>query len=380
MKTTIYILIITIFIAIGVEVASWTVINFFSATKSNFLFYKKQKKDDKCTNFIFDLHLSQIHNESIECKVENGEIKQGFIYYNHEGTENTEKTFLTLGGSTTDGYFRNPNEKIDGNYYRTWPYRLSEYCGLTKQCRVINGGVGGYSTSHILRKFYRDVLILKNKPDLIILYTGINDYPGQSGPLELLYPYYDKYQIDAILRGKYLSRYRLILFPSTLRVINFVSRKIFDQRIDKNKYFQHEIIKKNLPLYESLPRANFKNKTELFQHNVELLNKFSHALNIDFIIFLEPTMGLQHEKIENYSKNDLIVRSTRSDDYYKMMNLHYLNLRDFCNKKDYCHDISKIIKHDGNDKYVDPRHPNGETHKFISKKIINILKEESKLD
>ena len=35
--------------------------------------------------------------------------------------------------------------------------------------------------------------------------------------------------------------------------------------------------------------------------------------------------------------------STTSDDYYKMMNLHYLNLRDFCNKKDYCHDISKII-------------------------------------
>ena len=106
-----------------------------------------------------------------------------------------------------------------------------------KLSQVFNVGVGGYSTSHILRKFYRDVLILENKPDLIILYTGINDYPGHSGPLELIYPYYDKYQIDALLRGKYVSRYEMN-FSSIFRLLNFISRKIFDIRIDKNNIFK----------------------------------------------------------------------------------------------------------------------------------------------
>lgn len=369
-----------IFLLLLLEFSSWVIINLKSENKSSFLFNKRNNHDEQCANFIFDLTLSHIHNENIECKVDKGVVKQGFIYYNHNGTKNSDYLILTLGGSTTDGFFSNPNKTNKDQNYRTWSFWLSNYCGEQQACQVINGGVGGYSTSHILRKFYRDVLILENKPDLIILYTGINDYPGHSGPLELIYPYYDKYQIDALLRGKYVSRYEMNFFPSIFRLVNFISRKIFDTRIDKNKYFQDELIKKNLPLHKSLPRANFNDKSDLFAHNVDLLQKFSKAVDIDFIMFLEPTMGLDHEILNNYSSNDLILRKTFDNNYYSMMKKHYENLRLICDKRDFCHDISNIIIHDKKDKFIDPRHPNGKTHKFISNKIIEILKKQKKLN
>ena len=363
-----------------IEFFSWISINLISNQKVNFLYSKKLNHDEQCANFTFDLHLGHIHNENINCKIDKGVAKQGFIYYDHEGAKESNNLILTLGGSTTDGFFSNPNKTNKDQNYRTWAFWLSDYCGKQQACRVINGGVGGYSTSHILRKFYRDVLILENKPDLIILYTGINDYPGHSGPLELIYPYYDKYQIDALLRGKYVSHYEMNFFPSIFRVMNFISRKIFDTRIDKNKYFQDELIKKNLPLHKSLPRANFNDKIDLFAHNVDLLQKFSKAVDIDFIMFLEPTMGLDHEILNNYSSNDLILRKLFDNNYYSMMNKHYESLRLFCDKRDFCHDISNIIIHDKTDKFVDPRHPNGKTHKFISNKIIEILNKEKKIN
>jgi hypothetical protein len=380
LKKLSFIILYPIVLLLVLEFSSWVIINLTSENKSSFLFYKKNNHDEQCANFIFDLILSHIHNENIDCKIDKGVVKQGFIYYDHEATKDPNNLILTLGGSTTDGFFSKPNKTNKDKNYRTWSFWLSEYCGKRNLCNVVNGGVGGYSTSHILRKFFRDVLILENKPNLIILYTGINDYPGHSGPLELVYPYYDKYQIDALLRGKYKSRYELRIFPSTFRVVNFISRKIFNKRIDKNKYFQQELIKNNPSLYKSLPRANFKNKIELFAHNVDILQKFSKALDIDFVVFLEPTMGLKHENINDYSFNDLKLRKTRDNDYYLMMNKHFNNLRVYCDKRDFCFDISEIIIHDGQDKFVDPRHPNGSTHNFISKKIIETLIKEKKLN
>ena len=88
------------------EFSSWVIINLKSENKSsNFLFNKRNNHDEQCANFIFDLTLSHIHNENIECKVDKGVVKQGFIYYNHNGTKTPDYLILTLGGSTTDGFF-----------------------------------------------------------------------------------------------------------------------------------------------------------------------------------------------------------------------------------------------------------------------------------
>ncbi len=364
---------ITLMMLVLIEFFLWIAINNFSEQKVNFLYFKRINHDKQCANFLFDMQIGAIHNEAIECKVENGEIKRGFIYYQHKGTENLNLRLLTLGGSTTDGFYSDGNLKVSDKNYRTWSFRLSEYCAIANSCKVINGGVGGYSTSHILRKFFRDVLIMKEKPHYILLFTGSNDLPGHDGVLELTYPYYDSYQIDTLLRGNYKSRYGVKIFPSIQRFANFVSRKIFDKRIDYNKSFQEELLKKNLPYYKSLPRANFKNKIELISHNLELLYKFSKALEIELIIFLEPTMGLDNQNLKDYSENDLILRRGLDQIYYNKLNKHYSELREYCSSKEYCFDISDSIIHNGEDRYIDPRHPNGESHKIIANEIIKIL-------
>ena len=75
-----------------------------------------------CT--IFDLHLGHIHNENIECKIDKEKIERGFVYYNHEGSKISKKLILTLGGSTTDGFFSNPNKTNKDQNYRTWAFWL----------------------------------------------------------------------------------------------------------------------------------------------------------------------------------------------------------------------------------------------------------------
>jgi lysophospholipase L1-like esterase len=372
-KIFLIILFVILFTLVLLEFLLWVGINNLSKNKVNFLYFDRKNHDEQCANFLFDMQIGMIHNEAIECKIENGDIKRGFIYYRHKGTENSNLRLLTLGGSTTDGFYSDGNLKLSDKNYRTWPYRLSEYCAISRSCKVINGGVGGYSTSHILRKFFRDVVIMDEKPDYILLLIGANDLPGHDGVLELSYPYYDKYQIDSLLRGIYKSRYGFTLFPSTQRFINYMSRRIYDKRIDYNKSFQDELIKKNIPYYKSLPRANFKNKIELVSHNLELLYKFSKVLEIQLIIFLEPTMGLNHENLENFSKNDLILRKGIDENYSNNLNDHYSKLREYCNLKEYCFDISKSIIHDGQDKYIDPRHPNAQGQKVIAKEISKIL-------
>ena len=49
-------------------------------------------------------------------------------------------------------WFSNPNKTNKDQNYRTWAFWLSNYCGEQQACQVFNGGVGGYSTSHILKK------------------------------------------------------------------------------------------------------------------------------------------------------------------------------------------------------------------------------------
>jgi lysophospholipase L1-like esterase len=75
---------------------------------------------------------------------------------------------MVVGGSTTFGEGI-PREE------GTWPYQLEllirKQCG--DDCDVINCGVGGYT---IVENIIHYIVLLRDlKPDLVILYTGIND-------------------------------------------------------------------------------------------------------------------------------------------------------------------------------------------------------------
>ena len=71
---------------------------------------------------------------------------------------------LALGGSTTDGV-KFPN---------SWPEQLARILDANKiPAVVINGGIGGYSTSQDMFKLVRDGF--EFKPDIVIEYAGVND-------------------------------------------------------------------------------------------------------------------------------------------------------------------------------------------------------------
>lgn len=94
----------------------------------------------------------------------------GFVIFEDKTSNNNigreVLSIVTLGGSTTDPY--------NGNI-KSWPELLWEKLNkMGIPCRVINGGVCSYTVTQEWVKLYRDVLTLK--PDLVISYSGVNDF------------------------------------------------------------------------------------------------------------------------------------------------------------------------------------------------------------
>jgi lysophospholipase L1-like esterase len=91
---------------------------------------------------------------------------------------------LAIGGSTTFGEGI-PREEDN------WPYLLETTirARCEPQCEVINAGVGGYT---LLENFIHYVVLLKDlKPDVVLLYTGINDvHPRLFGEIRTDYSNY----------------------------------------------------------------------------------------------------------------------------------------------------------------------------------------------
>ena len=107
----------------------------------------------------------------------------GFIAYGTETPDSFERPIIvTLGGSTTDPVFP---------WGISWPEQLARYLAQNKlPGTVINGGVGGYSSSQELFKLIRDVIELK--PDILITYNGANDVGNRWA--ELPHPMIHTYQ------------------------------------------------------------------------------------------------------------------------------------------------------------------------------------------
>lgn len=87
------------------------------------------------------------------------------------------KNIICLGGSTTD-------DSLLG--IKSWPQYLYEMLENDHVLmNVFNGGITGYNSSQELLKLIRDGLELG--PSLVISYSGINDFTGQSPALESKY-------------------------------------------------------------------------------------------------------------------------------------------------------------------------------------------------
>ncbi|MGB0084110.1 MAG: GDSL-type esterase/lipase family protein [Rhodomicrobiaceae bacterium] len=131
------------------------------------------------------------------------EWKDGFAIYKAPKSPYQRPIILTLGGSTTDAV----------QYGHSWPEELANILkGKQIAATVINGGVGGYSTSQELLKLIRDGV--EFSPDIVISYSGVNDR-GTYGKLP--HPFVHRYQ-EELFRG--IVDTRPTFMPNTIVLID----------------------------------------------------------------------------------------------------------------------------------------------------------------
>lgn len=230
---------------------------------------------------------------------------QGFAVYSKEPIASlTRPIILTLGGSTTDPL----------NYSSSWPEELASIL-VNEQIpgTVINGGVGGYSTSQELLKLIRDGIELD--PDLVITYNGVNDRDGY-GPLP--HPMVHKYQRE-VLRG--LSEKR----PSPF-LPNTVSLFLSFGNQDKNK------------IRYTLGTETKKNRGEWYARNHLLMNAVAQAENIKYLGVLQP-----NAYVGNYEWADVFEREGRSEKYKAQIRSLYQQVENLPASVGYVHSFIDIF-------------------------------------
>ena len=136
---------------------------------------KNNQHNNPCEKMITHPILSHIHYHENKCNIIGGFARGQFVYY--DNNTNNKNIILTLGGSTTDGWF---GKYSKGN---TWPKIFNQLCNINKEknCSVINGAVGGYNSSQELLKLLIRGSILDENIKYVISLNGVNEIEGYSG-------------------------------------------------------------------------------------------------------------------------------------------------------------------------------------------------------
>jgi hypothetical protein len=305
--------------------------------------------------------LSHSHDTRGECKVRDGTPGNHFVFYNY--TYN-QPAVITLGGSTTSGFYQHHS-----NGY-TWPLFLHNMVSK-KGYQVINGGVGGYSSSQELLKLIIEVRRLKNVK-LIVSLNGVNETPGYPGgsilDINTKYPFLK------------LPQYRMLQ-----------SQRWIDQRINKAwlpniKSFIRFVTGGSLTSINMLPDNNINDlkfkpidTADRWLSNVKLMHAVSASMNIKYQVFLQPTLGLygvQSSMPSNIESNDAKMLKNLNEnnpEYIDEINNLYNELKQYCSKLDYCIDISSVAPPTGSN-YSNARHHNQNGNKIIAEEIFKNIK------
>ena len=324
-----------------------------------------------CTKMINHPLLGHDHDPSNGCKVKGGKVVGSFILYDN-GAEYKD-SIITLGASTTDGFYQD-------SYGITWSNQLSSLLKNNNiKYSILNGGVGGYTSSQELLKLLISLEKLQNNKNvkLVISLNGSNELPAYKGTLWDHYhlPFWNEYHTKSIINKQYIDvskgKRRIELFPSLMS-----SQKLFTKPKRKNildKYKFPEEKSNYLP---------YKRSAEKWLYNVKSMNALAKASGAKYFVFLQPTLGLNPKQIpKNKNTKDYEIYKnyigaynyTLKEDYYTMINSLYLELKKECSKLDYCFDISNEILPTGST-YRDLRHLSESGNKNLSKVIFGHLK------
>jgi len=303
------------------------------------------------THTILD-HVSD-HRE--ECKIKGGIINGEYVSYSND--KSTDPIILTLGGSTTSGYYQYISEG------ETWPKILSE---ITDNFQIINGGVGGYSSLQELNKFILDGPRFKGELKYVISLNGINDLSDNEeiqAKIGMNHPFMtekqalmNSNQVWVNIKMKTLLSHIETIIPNSYSMYLYLTRPKIVKEIKANSLFK--------PL----------SVVDIWESNIKKMNLLVSALGAKYVVFLQPTMGLSH--VENVtipgSNDDLLLRSLPTN-YRSKLNSFYKDALKRCEKLDFCIDLTSVAPPYDN-LYYDPRHHNANGNRIIAEEIKKRIK------
>lgn len=310
--------------------------------------------DSYCEEMKTDVLLRHVHHHRSRCQIKGGYIDGEYVRYHESNSANP--IIVTLGGSTTDGFFQHVSS---GN---TYPYYLASL--LSEDYQIMNGGVGAYSSLQELYKMIRDAPRIANLHTVISL-NGINETPNYHG----------------------LNETRKLEYPflTSLQVKMNEEQRWFDQRLDSS-------LLSYLPNLNSLiiylgnnaastlqeDRLTFRdpivfNAADRWLENVRRLHDVLRGQGVRYYVLLQPTMGL--EGAQSSPKKD-----SPDESLYELLNESYIDeirglyteLRRRCATLIYCFDISDAVPPTGN-VYNDPRHHNSNGNRLLAQIVADII-------
>ena len=320
-----------------------------------------KKIDDDCERMKSHPILGHIHDHKESCKISDAKIVDNLVVYNYKNPD--AKVIITLGGSTSDGFYKNFSAG------KTYPYYLNKLCQEKGKCRVINAGTGGYGTSKELLKLLTEIVPLNLNISHIISLNGINDIRNYSNPNlseSIKKPYLDSNQIYMLKNQKWVIKNKkpFYLFPNIFSIFFDLELNLPQKKIGENNFREQNL--------------RFNDHTDVWEFNVKIMNEISNILNAKYIVFLQPTIGLegvQSEFIDIIGKDGEIVQNTLEDKHY-IENLRetYKKLKEYCEDFTFCIDISDVAPPSSYNVYSNARHHNQKGNKIIASEIFDKLK------
>ena len=221
---------------------------------------------------VLDPHLGYAHGDTeanVQAIVKRYAWVNGFVVYSDRPTDLKRPIILVLGGSTTDGVM----------YGHSWPEELAKLLvNRGTAGTVINGGTGGYSTNQELLKLIRDGL--EFLPDVIISYSGVNDYGRYS---KLPHPMVHSYQrqiFEHLTRSAHSP-----LLPNT---IAWLRRVLFTGSESSKSYTLG--VKSSLTLGQQ------------YERNVVLMESIARAQGATFFGIIQPNAYFRSKHLAKFKK------------------------------------------------------------------------------
>jgi len=320
---------------------------------------KNKILEDDCLRMRTHPFYLVTHDHNGKCEILDGKIYGSFVH--HENNKDFDNLVI-LGGSTTDGFYK--------QYGEVWPSQFNRLVVQNNiKLNVINGGTGDFGSTQELLKLLIDVGNIKNVKYVISL-SGINDLQGRNKYLRFQnkFPFWTNVQLEMFMQNKWIDQ-STSSSPFLPNIQNFISA--IKRRIYENNAMPNEIPRWEKAL--SLKNSQERNAVDDWFYNVKMMNSISKTMGAKFFLFLQPTMGISDSQTpKDKSSKNYEIYNQLDKNYYLRIKKHYDELKKLCSKLDFCYDISSIATAE-KDVYFDPRHHNEKGNKIIANEIYKII-------